>query len=226
LAGSTDSLGVGGYNSWLIKVDASGDMEWSQTYGEVGDDGINYLVQTSNGALVLAGYTYSYASGHNNFWLAEAGSDGKMLWNRTYNEGSDGVASSLVQTNDGYVVVGTVESGSGDAYWLLKTNLDGYPQWNQTFSNSGDNVANSLIQSNDGGYAIAGYTDAMGAGGYDFNLIKTTSLGTVPTGVGFRWNSLEGFLIIGAAVAIAVGVIYFAMARVREPNKPTKKVSV
>ena len=70
---------------------------------------------------------------------------------------------------------------------------------------SGDNYATSLIQTSDGGYAVAGYTDASGAGGYDFYLIKTTSTGAISTSSAFNWDSLEGFLIIGAIIFIVVG---------------------
>ena len=67
---------------------------------------------------------------------------------------------------------------------------------------SGDSYATSLIQTSDGGYALAGYTDASGAGGYDFYLVKTTSTGATSTNSTFNWDSLKGFLIIGAIVFI------------------------
>ena len=75
-----------------------------------------------------------------------------------------------------------------------------------------------MIQTSDGGYAVAGYTDASGAGGYDFYLIKTTSTGAISTSSAFSWDSLEGFLIIGAIIFIVLGVVLFIMARTRKPT--------
>jgi hypothetical protein len=80
----------------------------------------------------------------------------------------------------------------------------------------GDSYATSLIQTSDGGYAIAGYTDATGAGGYDFYLVKTTSTGTTTSpSSAFSFTSIEGLLIIGALVIIVIGIVLFVVARTR-----------
>ena len=167
VAGSTDVAGAGGNDFYLIKVNGNGAIEWSNTYGGVGDDYAYAVVQSSGGGYVLAGYSYSFSDGYNNFWLVKTDSNGNMMWNQTYDGGSDAEASSLIQTSDGgFAVAGSIQSSSGEAEWLVKTDANGNPQWNQTYAASGDNYANSLIQTNDGGYALGGYTDASGAGGY------------------------------------------------------------
>ena len=194
-------------------------MEWNQTYGGAGDDYAYSLVQSSDGGYALAGYSYSFSDGYNNFWLVKTDSNGNMLWSQTYDGGSDSEASSLIQTSDGgYAVAGSIQSNSGEAEWLVKTDATGNAQWNQTYTVSGDNYATSLIQTSDGGYAVAGYTDASGAGGYDFYLIKTTSTGAISTSSAFSWDSLEGFLIIGAIIFIVLGVVLFIIARTRKPT--------
>jgi predicted secreted protein len=124
----------------------------------------------------------------------------------------------LILTSDGgYAVAGSVQASSGEEEWLVKTDANGNAQWNQTYAASGDNYATSLIQTSDGGYALGGYTDATGAGGYDFYLIKTTSTGTISTRSAFNWDSLDGFLIIGAIIFIVLGVMLFIMAKTRKP---------
>jgi hypothetical protein len=216
--GSTDSVGAGGNDFYLIKVAANGALEWNQTFGGVGDDSAYSVVQNSDGGLVLAGYSYSFSSGTNNFWLVKTDSNGNQLWNQTYNAGSDGEARSLIQTNDGgYAVAGSIQSNSGENYWLVKTDANGVEQWNQTYGGSGDSYANSLIQTSDGGYALAGFTDSYGAGGYDFFLVKTTSIGTISTRSTFNWDSLNGFLIIGAIVFIILGAVLYITAKIRKP---------
>lgn len=218
VAGSTDVAGAGGNDFYLIKVNGNGAIEWSNTYGGVGDDYAYAVVQSSGGGYVLAGYSYSFSDGYNNFWLVKTDSNGNMMWNQTYDGGSDAEASSLIQTSDGgFAVAGSIQSSSGEAEWLVKTDANGNPQWNQTYAASGDNYANSLIQTNDGGYALGGYTDASGAGGYDFYLIKTTSTGTISTRSVFNWESIEGFLIIGAIILIVAGIVLFIIARTRKP---------
>ena len=49
--------------------------------------------------------------------------------------------------------------------------------WSQTYGGSGDEYAQSVVQASDGGYALAGFTDSSGAGGFDFYLVKTDSAG-------------------------------------------------
>jgi hypothetical protein len=219
IAGSTDSAGAGGNDYYLVKVNANGIMEWSQTYGGLGDDYAYSVVQSSDGGYTLAGYSYSYSDGYNNFWLVKTDSNGNMLWSQTYDGGADSEASSLVRTSDGgYAVAGNIQSSSGEAIWLVKTDASGDAQWTQTYTSSGDNYATSLIQTSDGGYAVAGYTDASGAGSTNFYLIKTTSTGATSTSSAFNWDSLEGFLIIGAIIFIVLGVVLFIMARTRKPT--------
>ena len=45
--------------------------------------------------------------------------------------------------------------------------------WSRTFGGSGNDYCFSVQQTSDGGYALAGYTRSMGAGQYDFWLVKT-----------------------------------------------------
>ena len=88
--------------------------------------------------------------------------------------------------------------------------------FSKTYGGSDYQQANSVIQTSDGGYAVAGYTDASGAGSTNFYLIKTTSTGATSKSSAFNWGSLEGFLIIGAIIFIVLGVVLFIMARTRK----------
>ena len=38
LSGYTISFGAGNYDFWLVKVNATGAILWSQTYGGIGSD--------------------------------------------------------------------------------------------------------------------------------------------------------------------------------------------
>jgi predicted secreted protein len=58
--------------------------------------------------------------------------------------------------------------------------------WSQAYGGSGDDEFYSLVRTSDGGYALAGYTNSSGAGGYDFWLVKTDSSGTM------QWNQTYG----------------------------------
>jgi len=115
--------------------------------------------------------------------------DASSFFDRTYERMGIGKAYTVVQTSDGgYVLVGITEGfeeGNRD-FWLVKTDSDGNMEWNKTYGGTKDDFAYSVVQTSDGGYAMEGYTNSFGAGGYDFWLVKTDSLGNM------EWNQTYG----------------------------------
>jgi hypothetical protein len=189
LAGWTDSFGGGGYKFYLVKTDSSGNMLWNTTYGGAGDSQAYSVIQTSDGGYALAGFTDSSGAGGNDFYLVKTDSQGNMIWNMTYGGIGDDKAFSLIQTNDGgYALAGYTTSPTAGVYnfWLVKTNSNGTETWSQTYGSPGDSEAYSVIQTTDGGYALGGFTDTLGAGGYDVWLVKTDSTG------GVQWSQTYG----------------------------------
>ncbi len=55
ILGSTSSYGKGNYDMYLIKVDAEGNEEWSQTYGEFYNEYGHSLKQNESGGYRLRG---------------------------------------------------------------------------------------------------------------------------------------------------------------------------
>ena len=217
LAGYTDSSGAGGNDFYLVKTDSVGNMQWNKTYGGIGDDEAYSLIQTSDGGYALAGYTTSSSAGVYNFWLVKTNSTGAVQWSQTYGSTGDSEAYAVVQTPDGgYAIGGFTDASGAGGYdvWLVKTDSSSSVQWSQTYGDSGDDFAQSLINTSDGGYALAGYTDSSGAGGNDFYLVKTDSSGASSSSAGFDWSSIEGYVIIGAVVIIAIAVALLIISRI------------
>lgn len=75
---------------------------------------------------------------------------------------------TVKQTSDGGYVI------AGDN--LIKTDANGDTLWTKYFSFG---TSNSAQQTFDGGYAISGYTYSFGAGGTDYYLTKTDSMGNI-----------------------------------------------
>jgi hypothetical protein len=188
VAGFTDSYGAGETDAWLVRTDSSGNMQWSQTYGGVAQDGAYSVIQTSDGGYALAGFTDSFGAGSFDFWLVKTDSHGNMVWNQTYGGTGDDEASCVVQTSDGgYALGGYTNSFGAGSYdfWLVKTNSSGGMTWNHAYGGSGDDEAECVIQTSTG-YALAGYTNSTGAGNDDFWLVTTDSSGTL------QWSQTYG----------------------------------
>jgi hypothetical protein len=216
LAGYTDSSGTGGFDFYLVKTDSVGNMQWNKTYGGVGDDEAYSLIQTSDDGYALAGYTGSTSVGVNSFWLVKTNSIGDLQWSQTYGSTGDSEAYSLVQTSDGgYALGGFTDAVGAGGYdvWLVKTDSAGGVQWSQTYGGPSDDFAYSLIKTSDGGYALVGYTDSSGTGGFDFYLVKTSSSGSSSPSGGFNLSSIEGYIIIAAIAIIAIGAALLILSR-------------
>jgi hypothetical protein len=179
LCGSTSASGAGGNDMYLIKTDSSGNVQWTHTYGGAGDDSAVVVVCSSDGGYVLAGNTNSFGAGSTDAYLVKAGSDGTMLWNKTFgNAGADSCASLIALPDGCYVLSGQiyVPGNSLDAI-IIKTDHNGVMQWNKTYGGTYSETANTVIATLDGGYALVGYTSSYGAGFEDFWLFKDITSG-------------------------------------------------
>jgi len=108
LAGWTDSFGAGSRDSWVVKTDADGNMQWNKTYGGPSADWANSIARTSDGEYVLAGATAPEVLGNSDLWLVKIDSNGNEEWNTTYGKTDDDEeAYSVIQSSDkGYASAG------------------------------------------------------------------------------------------------------------------------
>jgi hypothetical protein len=219
IAGNTNSSGAGSFDFWLIKTDATGNMQWDKTYGGTGSDNPMVVVQSSDGGYVIAGRTALFGSSNSDFWLVKTDATGNMVWNKTYGGTGNEVVASMVLTSDGgYAVFGSTNSfgaGGNDA-WLVKTDASGTILWNRTYGGTGTETGVYIIQSSDGGYALTGSTTSWGAGSQDVYFIKTDSSGNTiwlrtygginnDSGYQFIQTGDGGYAIIGATRSFGYG---------------------
>ncbi len=185
-AGFTTSTGAGDEDFWLVKTDAGGEIEWTQTYGGTGVERAYAVIQTEDGGFVLIGHTTSFNAVVSDAWLVKTDSHGVMKWNKLYGDslleldklyGSSSwdEAHSVIQTADGgFILAGITHSfGSHKDAWLVKIDAYGVVEWNKIVGGSEDDIANSVIQAADGSFVLAGATFSFGAGGRDAWLVKT-----------------------------------------------------
>ena len=191
LAGSTTSSSSGMLSFWLVKVDAMGEQQWTQTYEYSDlDTAANSVIVTKDGSYLLAGYVTLF-NGREDFRLVKTDSAGKMQWSQTYGTSDKDIAYSVVQTNEGgYAIAGYtgIDKARGD-FWLIKIDSAGKLLWNNQYGGSYEEFgAYSIVQLNDGGYALAGglgLAEPMNAV-RDFLLVRTDSSGVQ------LWNRTYG----------------------------------
>jgi len=184
VAGYTYSFDAPGYNDmWILKLDSSGNVTWQKAYGGGSHNEIaTSIQQTSDGGYIVAGYTYSFGAGDNDFWVLKLDASGNVTWQKTYGGSYHDEAYSIHQTSDGgYIVAGFTGSfgAGGYDFWVLKLDSSGNITWQKTYGGSSYEYANSIEQTSDGGYIIAGYTSSFGAGSQDMWILKLDSSGNV-----------------------------------------------
>ena len=218
IAGTTTSYGAGSHDCYLVKTDASGNMEWQQTYGDSDNDGAYWVQQTSDGGYIIAGDTASYDIGEYDVLLIKTDNLGNVEWQQNYGDSDWDYAESVYQTSDGgYITAGEtcINDEDGDAY-LVKTDASGNITWQTIFGGSGYDAAYSVCQASDGGYIAAGYTVPEAGGAGDILLFKTDSSGNViwDEAIGgsvdeytysVRQTSDGGFIIAGATCSYGAG---------------------
>ena len=133
VAGFTDSFGAGGYDIWVLKLDAAGAADWQKAYGGTGNEYVFYssIQQTSEGGYIVGGITFSLGAGNADFWALKLDSSGIVEWQNTYGGTEYDYGQGIRQTSDG----GYVFSGDSNSFhplsdsnydWLiLKLQSDG-----------------------------------------------------------------------------------------------------
>jgi hypothetical protein len=186
LTGYTASFDAGNKDVWIVKTDASGVVQWDQTYGGSENDEGWSVVETSNGGFAIAGYTRSFGAGWSDFWLIRTDASGNLLWDQTYGDTYEDCGCSIVETTDGgYAVIGytTLFGAEGSDIWLVKTDSAGNMQWNQTYGGTDSEDGCSMVETSDGGYAIVAhrrYANAEHPSDWDrILLMKTDGSGVV-----------------------------------------------
>jgi len=187
LAGiSSSSIGAeksensrGGYDYWILKLDANRNIQWQKTIGGSEDESLFGLHQTTDGGYILVGVSHSDVSGdkteptyfNGDYWLVKLGIDGSLQWQHNIGGNGEEDFPSLQPTADGgYLLVGSSQSPiSGDKtqdnvayddYWLLKLDTTGHIQWQTTVGGDGSELYPSIHSSADGGYAIIGASNS------------------------------------------------------------------
>jgi len=128
IAGTTTSFGAGGEDVYVIKLDASGNLQWTKTIGGKKEDAGISLIQTSDGGYAIAGYTKSFGAGGEDVYVVKLDADGKLQWTKTIGGENDDRGFSIIQTSDdGYAIAGSTTSfgARGRDVYVIKLDRNG-----------------------------------------------------------------------------------------------------
>jgi hypothetical protein len=120
-----------GSGAWIIKLDKNGNIEWQKIF-----DGIltvGQIIQTTDNGYIAVGGTYEFSDvlSSNNYgyiinstgyWIIKLDENGNIEWQKIFDGGTGwDHAKSILQTKDGYVVVGDYYNYREFAdIWIIK----------------------------------------------------------------------------------------------------------
>ena len=189
----------GGYDYWIVKVNANGVKQWDKTFGGNKDETIGAVVETPDGGLLIGGGSASDLSGEkseaakgvSDYWVIKIDANGVKQWDKTYGGNGDSFLRSVMPTTNGnFILAGRTTAGkSGDKSevslggidnWLVKINAKGEKIWDKAFGGSDNDVLNAAVPTPDGGFLLGSWANSNQSGDksensrgdYDYWIIK------------------------------------------------------
>lgn len=158
----------------LIKLDSTGSIQWSGTYGTSVEEYAFCTRQTTDNGYITVGGNSAL-----NIILMKTDANGTLQWSSTLGGIGTDRAYEVEQTSDGgYIITATSNSYSIMGVWLIKTDSLGVVQWAKTYSGNRSCYLASAKQTPDNGYIITTQIyDSLTVDIRDVLVIKTNSLG-------------------------------------------------
>lgn len=198
VSGDKSENSEGGHDYWIVKLDASGNVQWQNTIGGSGDDRISTISLTSDNGYICGGRSLSGISGDknenclglNDYWIVKLDSSGNIQWQNTIGGNDDDWFGSIEQTSDGGFICGgySLSDSSGDKtsnsngwfdMWILKLDASGNIEWQQTIGGVNYDYLTSISQLANGNYICAGNTRTPTYGQTDYWVVMIDSVGNV-----------------------------------------------
>lgn len=109
-----------GGNAWMVKLDATGEIEWQQIHGGTHSDGYQRLVATPDGGYLLAGNSQSndldVSENYGNWdtWIVKTDAQGEIEWQRNLGGSELDLPEDMLVTSDGYRILLNTRSADFD----------------------------------------------------------------------------------------------------------------
>lgn len=117
-SGDKISENQGNEDIWVIKIDAQGKTQWQNSFGGNGNDIPVEIIRTKDKGYLIAANSNSTPSqykksenfGGNDYYIIKLNEKGEILWEKTYGGSFDDKIKSVIETKDGFVLVGNSNS--------------------------------------------------------------------------------------------------------------------
>lgn len=182
---------VGLEDTFLLKYNSSGALQWTQQLGTAANDvGFGVALDDSNGILIT-GYTMGRLAGalhvgDKDIFVAKYTASGVQEWVRSSGTPVTDIGTALVADHQGNIFIagqtlgaldGNLNAGGIDAFVLKYAVEDGVRRWTRLFGSSANDEATGIAVDSNQNVYLAGYTQgsvdsADNGGGRDAFITK------------------------------------------------------
>ena len=172
----TDSHKLDGF---IAKITSEGRHSWIKTYGGEQDDLGHALDKSSDGNLLMSGYSKSFGTDNNSPWLVKTDLNGEEIWSNTYGtQLEERIVGSYVSKNGPTTLLGYVFKKSNVDLLLIQVDNEGQLLWMKTIGSlSNEESGQSILESADGQIVFTGRTYSTGNGKGDLFLMIDNLIG-------------------------------------------------
>lgn len=188
-------------DGWVVKVDASGQLQWQKALGGSGNDLLSDMAVMADGSYVVTGYTnsndgdVSFNHGGIDAWVVKLDPTGNIVWEHTLGgTGTDHLNSVVATDEGGLVLAGYTNSLDGDVSqhiggfdgWVVNLDSLGNLLWELSMGGSADDSFSRIVKAPDGGLLIGGISksnDGHATGNQGLQDIWVVKLGPEVVGM-------------------------------------------
>jgi len=145
------------YDTWVVKTDSTGNIEWQKTIGSTGNDYGYSILEDSNGDIVWTGIRY-HGDRHKVAYgkISESGESLQNWFSLT-----PSIGYKIIETSDGgYVIAGTAQPSdvvNGAQMMITKVNSSMDKEWVSYYGFSFDQYLLDVIETQNGDFLGIGY---------------------------------------------------------------------
>ena len=170
------------YNGWVVKLNESGQIEWTRSFDGDNISSFTSVIETSDGNYIVAGGTRSLyvggvrTHGKSDALVVKLNKNGEVIWQKAYGGTEADYLYSIAENTfegGGYILAGHTSSNDGDVNglhgvagtdssdaWIVKINSEGVIEWQECLGGSKIETATFILQTKEGGYAFTGLTSS------------------------------------------------------------------
>lgn len=185
---------------WVVKIDASGTLAWQGSFGGSNADYGRTLIETSEGDIVIVGYSDSANGdltenkGAEDGWIIKLSGTGTLIWQKSIGgSGSDYLWDVIESTDGGYVLTGSTTSTNGDIAanngsldtWIAQLDEQGVVEWGHTFGGSEAEEGYKIVEVSAGNFVVFGTAASANGdvstnqGEIDYWMFAVNAAGTI-----------------------------------------------